>query len=116
MKPEATVSLGLHLRVAGALASFGIAYGGVLLLEGKVHIGQGVAWLAVAAITLVVAGLGFHLAPIADDDIPATAAGRRRRAEDGVWQRARRWVASLGLGWWVLLAVASASGSRSAST
>ena len=81
-------------RAALALASFGAAYGGVVLLEGKERIGWGVACLAAAAVMLVVAGLGRHVQVSSDE--PGS----------GPWQRARRWATSPGLGWWLLLAAA----------
>lgn len=81
------------LRVAVLLAAFGVAYGGVLLLEGRERIGWGVACLAVAALMAVVAGLGHHLPVVSDSE------------------RAWRWPASPpGLGWWLLLAVAIGAG------
>jgi 4-amino-4-deoxy-L-arabinose transferase-like glycosyltransferase len=92
MKPEPTVVTGACLRVAVLLAAFGVAYGGVLLLEGRERIGWGVACLAAAAVAIVVAGLGHHL-PVGDGE------------------RARRWLGlPPGLGWWLLLAVAIGAG------
>jgi hypothetical protein len=88
MKPEPTAVTGAWLRVTAVLASFGVAYGGVLVLEGKVHIGWGVACLAAAAVLLVMAGLGHHL-PAGD--------GERAWRSVGL---------PPGLGWWLLLAVA----------
>jgi 4-amino-4-deoxy-L-arabinose transferase-like glycosyltransferase len=107
MKPEPTLVRGSFLRVALVLASFVVAYGGVLLLEGKVHIGWGLTCLIAAAVMIVVAGRGHHLQvdgerprmgdPQADDS--TRGIGRR--------QRVRRWLESHpGLGWWLLLAVA----------
>jgi len=58
MKPKPTVVTCACLRVALLLAAFGVAYGGVLLLEGRQRIGWGVACLAAAAVTIVVAGSG----------------------------------------------------------
>lgn len=96
------------LRMALVLASFAIAYGGVLLLEGKAHIGWGVACLAAAAVTIVAAGLGHHL-PV-DDRPPgrSTAAADDHGPAGGRWRRhVGRWLAPHpGLGWWLLLAAA----------
>jgi len=107
MKPEPALVRGTFLSVALVLAAFGVAYGGVLLLEGRGRIGWGVACLAAAAVMLVLAGLGHHL-PVGDGERPhdgGVAAGDGKPAS-GPWQRARQWASSPTVGWWLLLAAA----------